>query len=248
MKFWQGITLGVIAYLVLLVATAPAARVLPLLRPVLPGVQLSGIDGTVWSGSAVQAVAGNVQLQQLQWKFRPFALLAGTTEIKVRGKLQGRNLRARVGQRWFGHRYLSDVQGAVPAQHVLDWARAKQVNVQGHLEFELEDVRWSEARLPAVAGVVTWSPASVVAPVELAFGTARLETGMGEGGGSRGKLTSSGGNLLVEADVEADPGGDYRLNAQIRQQGDVPQAVANFLSTFTEDRNGSYHFEWSGSL
>jgi hypothetical protein len=124
----------------------------------------------------------------------------------------------------------------------------RQVGVQGYLEFDLDEVRWSDARVPAIAGVMTWSPASVVTPVAIGFGTARLESGFGEGGMSLGKLTTSGSTLLLEADMQLSPDGAYRLDAAIRQDGDLPAAVANFLSTFAEYRNGTYYFEWSNSL
>ena len=54
--------------------------------------------------------------------------------------------------------------------------------------------------------------------------------------------------LLVDADVELKPDGAYRLDAQIQQKGDVPDAVAQFLSTFAEYRSGSYRLDWSDSL
>ena len=101
--------------------------------------------------------------------------------------------------------------------------------------------------MPAVTGAATWTPARVSAPLEVALGSAQLDT-VAEQGVTRGKLKASGGALLVDADVELNPDGVYRLDAQIQQKGDVPEAVTQFLSTFAEYKNGSYRLEWSDSL
>lgn len=248
MKLWHGIAIGLVAYLVFLVASAPAARVLPLLQPALPTVQLHTIDGTIWSGSSAWVVAGPVQLQSVRWKFRPLALLTGKVEIALSGQLQGRTLQARAGKHWFGGSYLRDLQGSVPVPELLTWMQLRQVGVQGWLEFALDEVRWSDTRIPAIAGVMSWLPARVVTPMEIDFGKAQLESRMGEAGMSLGKLTTSDSALLIAGDVELGPDGAYRLDAEIRQDGEVPSAVANFLTTFTEYRNGTYHFEWSSTL
>ena len=84
-------------------------------------------------------------------------------------------------------------------------------------------------------------------PLEVVLGSAQLDT-VAEQGVTRGKLKTSGGALLVDADVELQPTGVYRLDAQIRQKGEVPEAVAQFLSTFADYNNGSYRLEWSDSL
>ncbi|MDT8388603.1 MAG: type II secretion system protein N [Thiogranum sp.] len=248
MKLWHGVALGLAAYAFFFVINAPAAKVLPALEPVLPPVQLQGIDGSVWSGSAMRASTQPVQLDAVRWELRPLALLTGRFEFALQGQLQDRPLQARAGKAWFGRAYLADVQGSVPAQDVLGWVQVRQVGVQGFLDFNLDEVRWTDARIPAIEGVMSWSPASIVTPVDLDFGTARLETQIGDNGATLGKLTTSGSALLVNADVQVDPGGSYRLDAAIRQEGEISDAVANFLSTFAEYRDGVRYFEWSSTL
>jgi len=247
-KLWHGVALGVAAYAFFFVINAPAAKVLPALQPVLPPVHLQGIEGSVWSGFAMRASTRLVQLDAVRWELRPLALLTGRFEFALQGQLHDRPLLARAGKAWFGHAYLADVQGSVPAQDVLGWVQARQLGVQGYLDFNLDKVRWTDARLPAIEGVMSWSPANIVTPVELDFGSTRLETQIGENGATLGKLTTSGSALLVNADVQVDPAGSYRLDAAIRQDGEVSNAVANFLSTFAEYRDGVHYFEWSSTL
>jgi general secretion pathway protein N len=248
MKLWQGVLTGVAAYVFFLLVTAPAAKLLPLLQPRLEGVQLAGVDGSLWSGSAALVTANPVQLQDLQWRFRPLALLLGRAEVALEASWQGRPAAALAGKALFGAPYLADVSATVAAPDVLRWLRLKQLSVEGNLALQLARVQWAAGAVaPAVTGVATWTPARVSAPVELALGNAQLDT-VADQGVTRGKLKASGGALLVDADVELKPDGAYRLDAQIQQKGDVPDAVVQFLSTFAEYRSGSYRLDWSDSL
>jgi hypothetical protein len=248
MKLWQGVLTGVAAYVLFLLATAPAAKLVPLVQPRLGGVQLAGVDGSLWSGSAALATADPVQLQDLQWRFRPLALLLGRAEVALDANWQGRPAAALAGKALFGGTYLADVSATVPAPDVLRWLKVKQVSVEGNLALDLARLEWAQGGgLPAVTGAASWTPARVNAPVEVVLGSAQLDT-VAEQGVTRGKLKTSGGALLVDADVELKPDGVYRLDAQIQQKGDVPDAVAQFLSTFAEYKNGSYRLEWSDSL
>lgn len=248
MKLWQGALTGVAAYLFFLLITAPAAKVVPLLQPRLEGVQLAGVDGSLWSGSAALVSVRPLQLQDLRWRFRPLALLLGRAEVALQASWQGRPVAALAGKPLFGGPYLADVSATVAASDALGLVRAKQVTVDGNLALELQRVQWTAGvAVPAVTGVANWTPARVSAPVEVVLGSAQLDT-VAEQGMTRGTLKASGGTLLVDAQVELRPDGVYRLDAQIQQKGDVADAVTQFLSTFAEYNNGSYRLEWSDSL
>jgi hypothetical protein len=244
MKPWQAVLTGVAAYVVFLLAMAPAAK----LQPRLGGVQLAGVDGTLWSGSAALVTANPVQLQDVQWRLRPLLLLLGRAEVALEASWQGRPVAALAGKTLFGGTYLADVSATLPAPDVLRWLKVRQVTVEGNLALDLARLEWApDGGLPAITGAASWTPARVSAPVEVVLGSAQLDT-VAEQGVTRGKLKTSGGALLVDADVELQPGGVYRLDAQIRQKGEVPEAVAQFLSTFADYNNGSYRLEWSDSL
>ena len=242
---WRSVLVGVVAYLLFLVTTAPAAKILPLVQP--QGVHFSGIDGTLWSGSAALVAVSPVQLTETRWSFRPFSLFAGQFGFAVEGQLQGQRVEAYVGSSFLGTPLVSDVRGLVDANAVLNLLGLNQLQLAGKLNFDIANVEWPESGYPALGGTVIWSPARVTGPVELELGKARLETRI-EDGVTRGKLETEGGPLLLQADVEMNSSGAYRLDANLQQKGDVPQAVIKFLSTFAEYKNGTYRLEWSDSL
>ena len=104
---------------------------------------------------------------------------------------------------------------------LLQWLGQRQVKLAGDVDFDIEEVTWAESDVPALAGMAVWSPAQVLAPVELALGKAQLLTRI-EDGASRGKLETSGGVLQVQANVEMTADGKYKLDALLQQKGDVP--------------------------
>jgi len=242
---WQGVLLGVVAYLFFMVATAPAAKILSFVQP--RDIRFAGTAGSVWSGSAALVAVSPVQLTDVRWSFRPFSLFAGQLEFAVEGQLQGRRVEAHAGSSLLGNPYVADVRGRIAANDLLSLLGLAQLQLAGMLEFDIADVKWPESGYPALAGTATWSPARVTAPLELELGKAQLVTRI-EDGVTRGKLETTDGALLLQADVEMNSSGAYRLDANLQQKGDVPQAVTRFLSTFAEYKDGTYRLEWSDTL
>lgn len=245
---WRLLPAGIAAYVLFLVLSAPAAKLLPYLQPHLSGVRLAGVSGTLWSGRAAQLTIGSVPLTGVNWGLRPLALLTGAVEYRVKAQLNGQPLTAHVGRGLFAGAYVSDVSVRVAASDLLFWSGLHQVGVDGDLLVHLDEVENIDAGgLPAVAGTVTWTPAMVRAPLELNLGEAHLETRI-EDGISRGQLTADGGALTLTGEVTANPDGHYQLVGEVHKKGQVPQAVGKFLETFAEFKNGSYHLEWSDQI
>ncbi|MEN8802806.1 MAG: type II secretion system protein N [Thiogranum sp.] len=245
--WWRSVLLGALAYLLFLFMTAPATKVLPLFQSQLQDIRFTGVEGTLWSGKAVQLDVSPLQLKDVNWSFRPFGLFVGRAVFDIHGQLQAQMLKAKVGSTFLGGRYLSDVRGRVSANDLLSWLGLRQLKLGGMLDFDIDEVEWSESGLPAMAGIASWSPAQLVSPIKLVLGKAELETQI-EDAVTRGRLETTGGALLVQADVELKADGAYRFDADIQQKSDVPQAVLKFLSTFAEYKDGSYRLEWADKL
>ncbi|HFD80154.1 MAG TPA: type II secretion system protein N [Gammaproteobacteria bacterium] len=246
-RWWRGWVLGVVAWLLFLVARAPADRLLPLAQSRLPQVHLAGIEGTLWSGRAALVDVRPLQFSEVRWDLRLLPLLTGRLEFAVDGQLQGRPVHANAGSTLLGRPYLRQVRGRVAASDLTYWLGLSQVGLGGELDFDLDEVRWFDTGLPAVAGHAGWMPALVEAPLELNLGQVKLDTRI-EQQVTKGKLDASGGALVAQADVELKPDGAYRIDANIRQKGEIPPAVGKFLSSFAEYRDGVYRLEWSDTL
>ncbi len=122
------------------------------------------------------------------------------------------------------------------------------VELDGQLEFDLDEVEFSPGSMPAVAGRLLWKPAMVLSPIELNLGLAELTTAIESDGITRGQLVANGGALTTRGEVTLQPDGKYQLVGDVKKSGAVPQAVDKFLTTFAEFGNGSYRLEWSDQI
>jgi len=246
MTMWRSVATGVVAWLVFLVVTIPADRALAL-APSIPDVAVSSVQGTLWRGQAGSVVVKGVLLNDVSWRFSFLSILTGRVEFDLQAGLNGKPFHALVGRTFTGANYLADVQASLQATDVLYRLGIKQVSVGGELVINLDDVRLTPSGIPMFSGEASWLPARVEAPLVLSLGTVTLTT-QHDSSVTQGNLVAAGGVLQVQADVVLEAGGDYRLNAAIKQNGTVPQAVTKFLSTFAEYDNGQYRLEWSDNL
>ena len=81
-RLWTFLALGALAYLVFALVTLPAAVVVPRVTP--PGITLSGLDGTVWNGSAEALQVNGVHVGRVQWDLHILALLSLRAAADVR--------------------------------------------------------------------------------------------------------------------------------------------------------------------
>ena len=245
---WKFLLVGVAAYVLFLFVTAPAAKLLPYFQPQMQGVRIAGVSGTLWSGSALQVSLPPVKLVSVDWQFEPLALLLGSVAFQLDGQLSGQPFSARAGRGLFAGPFLSDVTGSVPAVDLMYWVGVRMVELDGQLEFDLDEVEFSPGSMPAVAGRLLWKPAMVLSPIELNLGLAELTTAIESDGITRGQLVANGGALTTRGEVTLQPDGKYQLVGDVKKSGAVPQAVDKFLTTFAEFGNGSYRLEWSDQI
>ena len=77
------IAAGLLAFLFFLVAYLPANQVVG--RLTLPNnTSFTNVSGTVWTGSAGQAVVNGVPVKHLEWSINPWALLMGQLSLDVK--------------------------------------------------------------------------------------------------------------------------------------------------------------------
>ncbi|HED18892.1 MAG TPA: hypothetical protein ENI74_05245, partial [Gammaproteobacteria bacterium] len=147
---WQGVLVGVFAYLLFMVTTAPAAKIVSFVQP--QGIRFSAIEGSLWSGSAALVDVPPVQLTHVRWSFRPFSLFVGQIGYAVEGQLQGQKVEARIGSSFLGKPYISDVRGRLAAKDLPALLGQKQLQLSGELAFDIADVEWPGSGYPALEG------------------------------------------------------------------------------------------------
>lgn len=82
-KTWPLVALGVLAYVVFALITLPASVVTSRLQPL--GINVGGVAGTAWNGSAQVLQVGSTNLGALTWKVHvlPLFTLRAVADIKL---------------------------------------------------------------------------------------------------------------------------------------------------------------------
>lgn len=239
--------LGVASYLVFLVLLTPVAKVFPWLQPHFEDIELYGAQGSVWFGQAALIESDLLRLQDVHWNWQPGALLTGHLEFSLQANLDGQAVQTHIGTSLLGNQYLSHVQGLVSADELLYWLDIRGAELQGMLDLQLDHVQWGAGQIPLISGRIRWSPATLMQPISLSLGVVDIQMQPSEDG-SAGTLEAKEGVLQAIGELALSSDGVYRINADIKKNGTVPQAVSGFLDTFTESSNGVYKLEWSDSL
>ena len=235
---------GILVFLIVLVVTFPARVAYRWLAP--RELQLSGIEGSIWSGSAAQAVAGGAYFTDVSWRLVPQSAFTGRLAYATTARPASGNLAAEVSVDASGAITIKELVGNLP----LDLAHpAIQANgISGDLGLQFRQLTLVDT-LPVTAdGTVTISnlfvrglSAAVIGDIRAEFQTAdnRLTAVVSDLAG----VIEVSGELVVEADRS------YRLTGLVRARPDAPPSIEQQLQFLgSPDVNGMRSFRFEGSL
>src|ERR1700681_1397717 len=142
--------LGVAAYAVFLVATAPASFIAARASAAAPGrIDLADTHGTLWSGNArarIRAVGGDVLLDRIEWRFLPARLASGRIAFDVTAAGRGLDARAQAA-RGFGGWELRDVTARGDAAVLTPLApMAPAWRPEGSVALSSRAIEWNDTR------------------------------------------------------------------------------------------------------
>jgi hypothetical protein len=101
-----------------------------------PQLRLSGIDGSVWRGTAIEGAANDLYLRNLEWSFSPLGLLTGKVAYLARTELAGGHLDARIAVGPGGSVTLSDLAGTLALEAFEESFQLKGFEGRLILDFE----------------------------------------------------------------------------------------------------------------
>lgn len=126
-----------------------------------PVVQLSGLQGTIWSGSAAEATAAGLYLRDLKWRLRPLLLLTDKLGASLEASPSSGFLEADIAAGLGGDIALSNVNASLPLR---DFASIVRVpGLSGNASLQFEELRFRDG-LP-IAATGTLAVADLVTPM-----------------------------------------------------------------------------------
>lgn len=170
-KDWiRYIALGLIAYLMFLVATLPAKQAYGFLAPRLVPLTLYGVEGTVWSGRAAAVLVRGVRLDSATWNLELLPLLQGRIQAHLTFQTSGGTGSAHVGRSLGGTLYLGDVNTRIPVAQIAPLLPVRPLTVGGVLDVKLRELTLGIKGIEKVLGTIDWREGAVLAPQQVTLG------------------------------------------------------------------------------
>lgn len=239
------IAAAVAAFLLGLIAYAPAAWVAQTANALMPAVKLAGVEGTAWSGRARYLIADGVVLRDVRWRLRPGALAAdlvvatdnGNISATVHPGLDGgmciTGAKGRASLAWFGRLAgypQLPISGEVDAviEEAVIAENLKPSLVNGRIL--LADARWQLAKPPILLG--GYSGVLTTENDNLAL-----------------EVVESNGPLRVDGGARLTGGDSYRLDLNLHPRDGADERLASTLKLLGRpDARGVYRIRERGSF
>lgn len=243
--------LFVAVLLVSVVVHLPAGRVFSLVT--LPaGLNIQGIEGRWWQGSASQVRWQNQNFGALQWQIQWSSLLSAQAEVAVRfGRGSDMNLRGKglVGYDLSGP-FARDMVVSLPVEKVMQsLSLPLPINAQGQLELTLRDYRYSAPWCSDASGNLVWTQSAIQSPL----GELQLGPVMADVSCNNSTLNVNGGqqNGQVSSEFTAQLQANRRFNASawFKPGAEFPPSLGEQLKYLPRpDGQGRFQFSQQGRL
>lgn len=244
-RVWQLAGLGLAVYLVVLIATLPAALVWRLAAPA--DATAAGIEGTAWRGGATTAVIAGTRLTSLRWSLQPLELLRARLGLRFDTRLDDGFARGHVALSPGGQRvWMRDVQAALALQPLA--AAAGYRGVAGALSIDLEQLvlidEWPDL-LQARIGIGQLVISDLGRDSLGDFSLDLLATN----GRVQGELSDGGGPVEVRASLRLEPDRSYELEGLVQARPQATQDLREILEMLgAPDAAGMRSFGVAGRL
>jgi general secretion pathway protein N len=245
-----GLGLGVltlVAYLVFLVATFPAAVVARWAPPQL-GIDPGAVRGTVWSGALEGLAVGDSRLGPIRWEGRPWRLLLGEAVYDL--DVEGKGLKAVGRLGWSltgGTLSLRDLGLRLDAAVLRDLG-VVPVQLEGTGEGRVTRLDWRPGGLPLVEGELNWQGAILHLPARLDLGTVELRATTDDGSS---EITWDGqpGSVDVGGSLTLTPPVDYRVRLRVKPVAELDSSAERVLGMLGRPApDGAYTLNFSGQI
>lgn len=242
--------LGALAFLLSLLWLAPATLITDTLSARLPGFSAQRIEGRAVHGAAQGVHWRKAQIERLEWRWQPLALLNGT--IGFRLKVADPDLQASVSaainreRRW----RLLDALGDLSLTRVSALAGFAQWPLQGRLEFNLRHLELNPVGLPLTAeGVVELRDVRITLKQPLNLGDFTVQLTPNSPEGVRATVKDRGGPLALDGTASLLPDGRYQFSGSVALRNADDPALRQALGLLgPPGSDGRHALNFSGVL
>jgi hypothetical protein len=240
--------IGIAAYIVLLVATIPAAPIIDLFRDRLP-VTVNNISGSLWSGQASIIITNKLILNNANWSFLPTHLLLAKIAVDVDADLNERPLTTRLAAGMSGNLAIKDLDTSLDAAELASVLVLPLGELSGEFQLQINDAHFQPGSVPHVDGTINWFQAAVTIAETADLGNVSIVINESETSPLTASISNTGGQLSLEGGFSTDETGQYALNLTMMPNATATDNLINSLAMFAKkQRNGAYMLVNKGNL
>ncbi|MFV1973911.1 MAG: type II secretion system protein N [Thiohalobacterales bacterium] len=230
-QLWRFLALGVGVYLLILLATFPATRAVHFLEQQNTGLTLQSVSGTVFSGQAGRVLHSGQELGPVSWSFRPVALLLGRVEYRV--TFDGPLFRGSgyLGTGFGAEFNAHDVVGELQPDPLVNRYLPVPMETAGSISLTLDTLKVSDGFPADLSGIVQWTEAAILEPVQLSFGKVEVNLG-GSGDAVTAGISSAGGATAVSGELTLLAAGEYRLQLLLKPGPETDPGFTDMLESY----------------
>lgn len=221
--------------------------------PLPKGLSLTGVQGTIWNGSAVNVRWQRQNLGQVHWQLQASKLFSGKAQAQVRFgrgsdmQFSGRGI---VGYAMSGP-YAENLIASLPVEKVMAYAPRLPVplDLTGQVELSIKSLTYAAPFCQSAEGSVVWNTDKIGTPLEeLQIGPVVANFTCADStitlkGDQRSQQVES------EAEVVLKPNRSYQSSAWFKPGEQFPAAFRDQLGWLSKpDGQGKYRFTYNGRL
>lgn len=250
MKIKSYILIAILAYISFLVATLPAAPVLKLVTRNQPGIEISGIKGTLWQGEAdFFSINNQIEIYKLRWDIIVWRLLLAELSADVQGDFQKHAFSAQVSITPTGRITGHDLHATISAPDLAALAAIPLAQLDGMIDLDIGYTTWKQETAPVAEGVINWKKATVTVAETVELGNTRIDLKDDDNEGTLAIITNQGGTLKLDGKAHIDASNNYTLDLEMTPSPSSSKNLVNSLSMFARKQaDGSFVVKSSGPL
>jgi general secretion pathway protein N len=229
------------------VAQFPAARAVALVDPA--GVDIAGVQGTVWQGSAERVTVPDMPpLAAVRWNITTWQLLLGRLAGDVRFDLGGGTGATEFRVSAGGAVEVRDAHFEGRAAGVARHLPIPLLLVEGDLTAMIESAALRDGRPEGVDARLRWSNAVLRQPLDVDLGAVSIAVTPADEAAHRLVVDVREGALNVRGGGDIDAAGRYDVELRVEPQANASAEIVDMLANVAERDGDVYVIRQRGQL
>ena len=242
LRWWL---LGAVAYLVFLGATFPAQYLADHMAKRLPALQLAGVEGNLFSGSATQVSYQGASLGAVDWRFDWLAPFTFSFGYHIDLHAEDRDLRGRLDF-GFNRIVLKDFEGRIPVSALGSLLPLPPDSLAGALSPHLKQLTLKNGRLVSTEGELDLDEATLKWPTAATLGSFRMQLAPATDG-IQAQISDVASPFKLTAALSLTGEGTYHLSGTLGARDPGDATTRNLLAGLGKpDSTGQYPFDFKG--